>query len=58
MTSTQWGSKTVCVRINPMDTPLWEADVTSTLKLEKPDMLVVPKVSSPADLDKLAAKLA
>ncbi|CAE7570791.1 mcl2 [Symbiodinium natans] len=58
MTSTQWGSKTVCVRINPMDTPLWEADVSSTLKKDKPDMLVVPKVSSPADLDKLGTKLA
>eukprot|EP00439_Symbiodinium_sp_Y106_P078842 s741_g17.t1 len=37
MTSTDWGSKTVC---------------------EKPHMLVVPKVSSPADLDKLGTKLA
>jgi len=57
MTSVQWGNKTVCVRINPLDTPLWEADVATTLKKDKPDMLVVPKVSSPADLDTLSAKL-
>ena len=43
MTSTDWGSKTVCVRINPMDTPLWEADVSSTLKKETWQSVVFPK---------------
>lgn len=37
MTSTQWGDKTVCVRINPLDTNLWEDDVEATLKADKPD---------------------
>jgi len=58
MASTQWGDKTVCVRINPLDTQLWEEDVEMTMKADKPDMLVVPKVSSRDDLEKLGEKLA
>ena len=57
MASTNWGDKTVCVRINPLDTQLWEEDVEMTMKAEKPDMLVVPKVSSRDDLEKLGEKL-
>lgn len=57
MASTHWGDKTVCVRINPLDTQLWEEDVEMTMKAEKPDMLVVPKVSSRDDLEKLGEKL-
>ena len=58
MASTHWGDKTVCVRINPLDTQLWEEDVEMTMKADKPDMLVVPKVSSRDDLEKLGEKLA
>lgn len=57
MSSIQWGQKTVCVRINPLDTSLWEEDVELTMKAEKPDMLVVPKVSSRDELEKLGEKL-
>lgn len=57
MKAVDWKEKTVCVRINPLDSELWEEDVEVTVQSEKPDLLVVPKVSSREDLEKLGQKL-
>jgi len=57
MTTTDWGSKTVAVRINALDSGIWKDDVAATLTSTKPDMFVVPKVSSRADLDMLGDHL-
>eukprot|EP00440_Ansanella_granifera_P059767 gb/GFBE01064778.1/.p1 GENE.gb/GFBE01064778.1/~~gb/GFBE01064778.1/.p1 ORF type:complete len:471 (+),score=111.24 gb/GFBE01064778.1/:1-1413(+) len=58
MTDTNWGNKTVCVRINALDSGIWQQDVAATMKSLKPDLFVVPKVSSRQDLDMLGDKIA
>lgn len=51
--SRDFGAKTVCVRINALDTDLWEEDLKATLTKGKPDLYVVPKVSTTEDLEKV-----
>jgi len=50
-----FGKKTVCVRINALDTNLWEEDIAATLRSARPDLYVVPKASSAADIEKIGA---
>lgn len=57
LTNTDWGTKTVCVRINSLDSEFWEEDLQATLTSARPDLYVVPKVSSRADLDRLGDRL-
>lgn len=52
-----FGSKTVCVRINALDTNLWEDDLKETMRLTSPDMYVVPKASSPEDMARVGSIL-
>lgn len=54
---TDFGKKSVCVRINALDTDLWKDDLSATLKKGMPDLYMVPKVSSRADIDKVDALL-
>jgi len=55
---TDFGNKSVCVRINALDTNLWKEDLAATLKPGQPDMYVIPKVSSPEELEQVGAVLA
>lgn len=48
--STDFGSKTVCVRINALDTNLWRDDLAATLRKGRPDLYVVPKVADPSEI--------
>lgn len=48
-----WGTKAVCVRINALDTEHWEHDLEATMRAKSPDLFMVPKVSSRADLEKV-----
>eukprot|EP00930_Biecheleria_cincta_P074075 TRINITY_DN61300_c0_g1_i1.p1 TRINITY_DN61300_c0_g1~~TRINITY_DN61300_c0_g1_i1.p1 ORF type:complete len:470 (-),score=100.37 TRINITY_DN61300_c0_g1_i1:56-1465(-) len=57
LSETHWGDKAVAVRINPLDTDIWQEDVTATVKTSRPDMIVVPKVSHRSQLDALGDKL-
>jgi len=50
-----FGSKTVLVRINALDTPYWQEDLTATLRARRPDMYVIPKASSKEDMEKVGA---
>ncbi|HET9069696.1 MAG TPA: CoA ester lyase [Amaricoccus sp.] len=47
-----WGTKTLSVRINGLDTPFWYRDVVDVLEGagERLDLLMIPKVGTPADL--------
>lgn len=45
--------KVVCVRINALDSGLWEQDLAATMRKNFPDIYVIPKVSSRADLEKV-----
>lgn len=49
--------KEVCVRINPLDTELWEKDLELTLQSARPDIYMVPKVRSASDLQRISAQL-
>ena len=51
-----FGPREVIVRINGLDTEWWLEDVDA-VAVAKPDAIVVPKVSSPDDLDDLAERL-
>lgn len=53
-----FGSKTVLVRINSLDSGLWEEDIAATMRSARPDLYVIPKVSSVADLEKIGERLA
>lgn len=57
METVDFGTKTCCVRINALDTDLWEADLVATLRAKRPDMYVVPKVSSKEDIERIGAVL-
>jgi len=57
MDSTDFGKKTVIVRINALDTPLWEDDLTGTMRAEKPHMYMIPKASCADDIAKIGAVL-
>jgi malyl-CoA/(S)-citramalyl-CoA lyase len=47
-----WGTKTVSVRINGLDTPYWYRDVVEVLEAATPrlDMLMIPKAGNAADI--------
>lgn len=55
MDSVDFGKKTVLVRINALDTDLWKDDIIATLRSGRPDLFVVPKASSAADIEKVGA---
>lgn len=47
-----WGTKTVSVRINGLDTPYWYRDVVDLLEADTPrlDIIMIPKVGCAADI--------
>jgi malyl-CoA/(S)-citramalyl-CoA lyase len=47
-----WGSKTLSVRINGLDTPYWYRDVVELLEADTPrlDIIMIPKVGCAADI--------
>ena len=47
-----WGTKTLSVRINGLDTPYWYRDVVDLLEQasERLDLIMIPKVGNAADL--------
>jgi malyl-CoA/(S)-citramalyl-CoA lyase len=47
-----WGTKTLSVRINGLDTPFWYRDIVDVLEQagERLDLIMVPKVGTAADL--------
>ncbi len=47
-----WGTKTVSVRINGLDTPYWYRDVVDLIEQasERLDLIMIPKVGNAADL--------
>jgi malyl-CoA/(S)-citramalyl-CoA lyase len=47
-----WGSKTLSVRINSLDTPFWYRDVVDLLEQSGPrlDQIMIPKVGCAADI--------
>ncbi|MBU3032356.1 L-malyl-CoA/beta-methylmalyl-CoA lyase [Paracoccus marinaquae] len=47
-----WGSKTLSVRINGLDTPFWYRDVVDLLEQagERLDQIMIPKVGNAADI--------
>ncbi|HEU0223711.1 MAG TPA: L-malyl-CoA/beta-methylmalyl-CoA lyase [Paracoccaceae bacterium] len=47
-----WGTKTLSVRINALDTPFWYRDVVELLEGagERLDLIMIPKVGNAADL--------
>jgi len=52
-----FGKKTVCVRINALDTDLWEEDLKGVFTKDQPDIFVVPKVSSVEELERVGEVL-
>lgn len=52
-----YGDREVVIRINGMDTAWGEDDLKATVEA-KPDAILVPKVNKPADLERVAHKLA
>ncbi len=52
-----FGRREVLVRINALDTPWWADDLTAAAQA-KPDGILVPKISSVADLRTVAVRLA
>jgi citrate lyase subunit beta/citryl-CoA lyase len=51
-----FGKREVLIRINALDTPWWREDIAMAAQA-RPDGILVPKVSSVADLDSVAARL-
>lgn len=51
-----FGRREILIRINGLDTPWWREDVAFAAHA-RPDAILVPKVSSVADLDNIAARL-
>lgn len=47
-----WGTKTISVRINGLDTPYWYRDVVEILEADTPrlDIIMIPKVGCAADI--------
>ena len=48
-----YGEREVVIRVNGLDTPWGEADLQAAVKAA-PDAILVPKVNSPADLQRIA----
>ncbi len=42
-----WSGKELCVRVNPLDTPFFYADMNLVLRLDKAECVVVPKAEAP-----------
>ena len=51
-----FGKREVLIRVNALDTPWWVDDVTMAGKAQ-PDGILVPKISSVADLNAIANRL-
>ena len=51
-----FGKREVLIRVNALDTPWWVDDVTMAGKAQ-PDGILVPKISSVADLNAIAESL-
>jgi citrate lyase subunit beta / citryl-CoA lyase len=51
-----FSGREILIRINGLDTPWWREDVAFAAQA-RPDGILVPKVSSVADLDNIAARL-
>src|ERR1700716_57883 len=51
------GPREVVVRINGLDTTWWRDDIAAAAAA-KPDAILVPKVSSPGHLERIAERLA
>ncbi|WP_428645283.1 HpcH/HpaI aldolase/citrate lyase family protein [Roseibium sp.] len=56
VTAGGYGSREVVIRINGLDTPWGETDLEAAVKAN-PDAILVPKVNTPADLQRIAHKL-
>lgn len=56
VTAGGYGDREVVIRINGLDTPWGEADLQAAVKAA-PDAILVPKVNSPADLQRVAHML-
>jgi len=52
-----FGDREVLVRINGLDTRWWVDDIDAAAASSRPDAVLVPKVSSPRQLQDLAARL-
>ncbi|MEJ8474875.1 HpcH/HpaI aldolase/citrate lyase family protein [Roseibium algae] len=52
-----YGNREVVIRINALDTPWADDDLAAAIQ-SKPDAILVPKVNSPADLQRVAHRLA
>ena len=52
-----FGPREVVVRINGLDSAWWRDDIAAATAV-KPDAILVPKVSSPGDLERIAERLA
>ncbi|MGC8582488.1 MAG: HpcH/HpaI aldolase/citrate lyase family protein [Thermoproteus sp.] len=44
-----WSGKELCVRVNPLDTPYFYADMDLVSRLDKVECVVVPKAEAPLD---------
>jgi citrate lyase subunit beta / citryl-CoA lyase len=51
-----FGAREVIVRINALDSQWWTEDLTAAAKA-RPDAILIPKVSKPADFDDVSAHL-
>ncbi|PVB62077.1 CoA ester lyase [Labrenzia sp. 011] len=56
VTAGGYGGREVVIRINGLDTPWGEDDLVAAVKAG-PDAILVPKVNTPADLQRIAHKL-
>jgi len=56
LATVDFGRQERCVRMNPLDSPWGEDDLRATMR-HPPDVYVVPKVSSRAELDRIDALL-
>ena len=51
-----FGKREIIIRINNLESPWWEDDLTMAARA-KPDGILVPKISRPADIKKLEERL-
>lgn len=51
-----FGKREIIIRINNLESPWWEADLTMAAHA-KPDGILVPKISRPADIKRLEERL-
>ena len=57
VTAGGYGSREVVIRVNGLDTPWGEADIAAAVTA-RPDAILIPKVNSLADLERVAHRLA